>query len=69
MNCNINKVLAEYRKPEVNIFEFDASIYGRMVKVTLQKRLRSEVKFNGLDALKAQLALDKLAAIKALINT
>ena len=57
------------RVTEVNIFDFDASIYGRMVKVTLQKRLRSEVKFNGLDALKEQLALDKLSAIEALINT
>ena len=50
------------RVTEVNIFDFDETIYGKLVTVTLVKRLRDEVKFNGLDALKAQLAQDKLAA-------
>lgn len=50
------------RVTEVNIFDFDETIYGKHVKVSLKKRLRSEVKFNGLDALKAQLAKDKLDA-------
>jgi riboflavin kinase/FMN adenylyltransferase len=44
---------------EVNIFDFDEMIYGKLVKVSLKKRLRSEIKFNGLDALKEQLAKDK----------
>ena len=51
---------------EVNIFDFDKDIYGETVTITLKKLLRSEVKFNGLDALKEQLALDKIAAIEAL---
>jgi riboflavin kinase/FMN adenylyltransferase len=51
---------------EVNIFDFDTDIYGETLTVTLKKHLRSEVKFNGLDALKAQLALDKVAAMEAL---
>jgi len=54
------------RVTEVNIFDLDESIYGKTVKVALKKRLRSEIKFNGLDALKEQLAKDKLDAIKAL---
>ena len=51
---------------EVNIFDFDETIYGKTVKVSLAKRLRSEVKFSGLEALKEQLAKDKLDAIAAL---
>ena len=55
------------RVTEVNIFDFDETIYGKSVKVFLVKRLRSEIKFNGLDALKEQLAKDKVDAITALL--
>ena len=51
------------RMIEVNIFDFDKDIYGDTLTITLKKHLRSEVKFNGLDALKAQLAMDKQAAL------
>ena len=51
---------------EVNIFNFDQDIYGETLTITLKKHLRSEVKFNGLNALKEQLAKDKLAALHAL---
>ena len=44
---------------EVNFFDFDANIYGAELKINLHHRLRSEQKFEGLDALKAQLATDK----------
>ncbi|MBC7934623.1 MAG: bifunctional riboflavin kinase/FAD synthetase [Rhizobacter sp.] len=44
---------------EVNIFDFDEMIYGADLTITLHKQLRQEVKFNGLDELKAQLARDK----------
>ena len=54
------------RVTEVNIFDFDETIYGKIVKVFLKKRLRSEIKFNGLDALKEQLAKDKQDTIAAL---
>ncbi|MEO5943557.1 MAG: bifunctional riboflavin kinase/FAD synthetase [Ferruginibacter sp.] len=47
---------------EVNIFDFDMDIYGETIKVTIKKRLRSEVKFKSLDELKAQLAKDKIEA-------
>ncbi len=53
---------------EVNIFDFDKDIYGETLTITLKKRLRSEVKFNGLDALKVQLARDKEAAMVALLQ-
>ena len=54
------------RVMEVNIFNFDQDIYGETLTITLKKHLRSEVKFNGLDALKEQLAKDKEAAIAAM---
>ena len=44
---------------EVNFFDFDADVYGAELKINLHHRLRSEQKFEGLDALKAQLATDK----------
>ena len=51
---------------EVNIFDFDEDIYGQVLTVHLKKFLRPEQKFAGLDALKAQLASDKTAAIASL---
>lgn len=56
------------RMIEVNIFDFDQDIYGETLTVTLKKHLRSEVKFNGLDALKEQLVKDREAAIIALME-
>ena len=53
---------------EVNIFEFDEDIYDRKITVTLFQRIRSEIKFNGLEALKEQLVKDRLAALAALEN-
>ena len=54
------------RMIEVNIFDFDQDIYGEKLRVTVLHHLRGEIKFNGLDALKAQLAQDKIEAIKVL---
>jgi riboflavin kinase/FMN adenylyltransferase len=56
------------RTIEVNIFDFDQDIYGETLTITLKKHLRSEVKFNGLDALKAQLAKDREEALEALLT-
>ncbi len=44
---------------EVNIFDFDEDIYGEELTVSVKKKLRDEVKFNGLEELKKQLAKDK----------
>ena len=52
---------------EVNIFDFDEDIYGESLRITLKKHLRSEQKFNGLDALKDQLAKDKKNALDFLL--
>jgi riboflavin kinase/FMN adenylyltransferase len=47
------------RVTEVNIFDFDKEIYGQVIRVIVKKYLRSEVKFDGLEALKMQLHKDK----------
>ena len=52
-------VNGKVRVTEVNIFDFDKEIYGQIIRVTVKKYLRSEVKFNGLEELKEQLHKDK----------
>ena len=52
-------VNGKVRVTEVNIFDFDKEIYGQNIRVTVKKYLRSEVKFDGLEALKTQLHKDK----------
>ena len=44
---------------EVNLLNFEENIYGLTLRVYLRKYLRGEQKFNGLDALKEQLSMDK----------
>ena len=51
---------------EVNIFNFDKNIYGEQVVVAWYKRIRSEQKFSGVEALIAQIEQDKKAAIEYL---
>ena len=47
---------------EVNIFDFDGDIYGTDITVALNAYIRAEIKFSGLDALKAQIAADAAEA-------
>ena len=51
-----------FRTIEANIFDFDRDIYGEQLSVAFVSYIRNEQKFNGLDALKTQLALDKQTA-------
>ena len=47
------------RTIETNIFGFDEDIYGLDVKVTFVRKIRDEVKFESLDALRRQLERDR----------
>ncbi|KIL80623.1 Riboflavin kinase [Bacillus badius] len=47
---------------EVHIFDFDRSIYGEEVAIKWYARLRGEEKFNGIEALVAQIDKDKQSA-------
>lgn len=44
---------------EVNIFDFDQDVYGKMAKVIFLKRIRKEQKFPSIDDLIEQLKTDK----------
>jgi len=47
---------------EVHIFDFSEDVYGEVAEVEFVAFLRPEQKFNGLDALKAQIGQDVFAA-------
>ena len=51
---------------EVHVFDTDFDLYGRVVEVRFIKHLRDEVKFAGLDELKAQIACDCVKAREVL---
>ena len=44
---------------EVNLFDFDADIYGEKITVEMIKRIRNENKFGSVDELKTQLGKDR----------
>jgi riboflavin kinase/FMN adenylyltransferase len=47
---------------EVHLFDFDGDLYGKVLRVALADFIRPEMKFAGLDQLKAQIAADAAAA-------
>ena len=47
---------------EAHLFDTDADLYGRHLRVSLVEFIRPEKKFSGLDALKAQIAEDAARA-------
>lgn len=51
---------------EVHLFDFDGELYGQRMAVEFVAHLRDEQKFDGLDALKAQMALDARQAREVL---
>jgi riboflavin kinase / FMN adenylyltransferase len=53
-------------KLEVHLFDFSGDIYGHDVEVTFVKIVREEKKFNGLEELKAQIAIDCAEARRVL---
>ena len=44
---------------EVHILQFDEKIYNQTITISFVKRMRDEIKFNGLEELKQQLEKDK----------
>ena len=51
---------------EVNLFDFGADIYDTEITVALHSYIRAEIKFSGLEALKAQIASDAAEAKRLL---
>ena len=66
MNIGTNPTVEntnQKQKLEVNIFDFDQDVYGKSINISFLKRIRSEQKFDSLDALKAQIANDKVTSL------
>ena len=53
---------------EVNLFDYDGDLYGKHLRVALIDYIRQEQKFDGLDALKAQIAKDSGVARDILVR-
>ena len=51
------------RTIETNIFDFNEDIYGLDIKLTFVSKIRDEVKFDSLDALRSQLERDRDACL------
>jgi len=51
---------------EVNIFDWSGDIYGAEISVALHDYIRPEMKFSGLDELKARIAADAVTARRIL---
>jgi riboflavin kinase/FMN adenylyltransferase len=54
------------RNIEVNIFDFDREIYNQTIRMEFLNYIRGDIKFAGLEELKAQLAQDKLDVLAVL---
>lgn len=68
MNIGVRPTIdgSGHRAIEAHLFDFDHDIYGEPITVRLRHRLRNEMRFAGLDALKAQLAADRSHALRLL---
>jgi riboflavin kinase/FMN adenylyltransferase len=53
---------------EINFFDFKQDLYGQKITISLLHRMRSEQKFESLDALKNQLGKDKKTALAFIEN-
>ena len=60
---------ADHRTIEAHLFNFDEDIYQENITIEFVKRIRDEQKFSSLDALKAQLHIDKETTKAILQNT
>ncbi|MDE3183599.1 MAG: bifunctional riboflavin kinase/FAD synthetase [Bacteroidota bacterium] len=67
MSIGIRPTIADNRRTiEVNIFDFNKDIYGRIVRVYVKYFLRNEEKFDSLEELKKQISLDEIKTKKLL---
>jgi FAD synthase len=69
--CADKSVMSNFKNKNdpvaANIFDFDLEIYNKQITVYFYKKLRDEEKYDSINQLKSQLAVDKENAIKYLI--
>ncbi len=61
-NVGVRPTVGAGPSVEAHLFDFAGDLYGRTLRVHLVSRLRGEHRFDGLDALKHQIAKDQVAA-------
>lgn len=68
LNIGVNPTVSNEQQLscEVNIFDFNENIYGKNLTIYFVDHMRPEVKFDGLEALTAQLKKDKEQAMQLL---
>ena len=59
VGCRPTVSSSNHRTIETHIFDFDEDIYGLDIKVAFVEKIRDEIKFDSLEALRRQLTLDK----------
>lgn len=60
MNIGFNPTVdGRTRSKEIHFFDFEGDLYDKKIQVELLERIRDEVKFESVDALRAQLQKDK----------
>ncbi|MEM6962654.1 MAG: bifunctional riboflavin kinase/FAD synthetase [Myxococcota bacterium] len=57
-NLGVRPTVDGGRSFEVHLFDFSAEIYDQVLRVGFVSRIRSEIQFSGLDALRKQIVLD-----------
>lgn len=67
-NLGVRPTFAAGRSVEVHFLDLDRDLYDRRVRVGFVARLRAEQRFDGVEALKAQIARDVRDARHALAN-
>ncbi|RKR14463.1 riboflavin kinase/FMN adenylyltransferase [Maribacter vaceletii] len=69
MNIGFNPTVAGKKQTiEVHFFDFNQDLYGQKIQVDILERIRDEQKFESIEALKAQLILDKETSLKLIAN-
>jgi riboflavin kinase / FMN adenylyltransferase len=67
MNIGVKPTLGSTQRTlEVNLFDFDEQIYGASVTIHFVERIRDELGFENLEALRSQLHKDKANALSVL---
>lgn len=65
-NLGVRPTFGAGRSVEVHLLDFAGDLYGHTLRIAFVARLRGEVRFDGIDALVAQLGRDVVAGREAL---
>jgi riboflavin kinase/FMN adenylyltransferase len=69
MSIGFRPTIGDHKRMiEVNIFNFDENIYGRILRVYVKYFMRKEEKFDNLEELKKQISIDEVNAKKLLMG-